>query len=75
MDIWFTRNGHGSGFFDHNYENEKITALLGRICRVDRNAPFSEWCGINMPNPRQDLESLKVLQKQIFEMAKESHPS
>ena len=23
MDIWFTRNGHGTGFFDHNYENEK----------------------------------------------------
>lgn len=24
MDIWLTRNGHGSGFFDHNYENEEI---------------------------------------------------
>lgn len=23
MDIWLTRNGHGSGFFDHNYEFEK----------------------------------------------------
>ena len=22
MDIWLTRNGHGSGFFDHGYENE-----------------------------------------------------
>ena len=22
MDIWLTRNGHGSGFFDHNYEFE-----------------------------------------------------
>lgn len=21
MDIWLTRNGHGAGFFDHNYEN------------------------------------------------------
>jgi len=23
MDIWLTRNGHGAGFFDHSYENEK----------------------------------------------------
>lgn len=23
MDIWLTRNGHGSGFFDHSYEHEK----------------------------------------------------
>jgi hypothetical protein len=24
MDIWLTRNRHGSGFFDHGYENEEI---------------------------------------------------
>ena len=23
MDIWLTRNGHGAGFFDHNYEHEQ----------------------------------------------------
>jgi hypothetical protein len=23
MDIWLTRNGHGSGFFDHSYIFEK----------------------------------------------------
>jgi len=23
MDIWLTRNGHGSGFFDHGYEFEQ----------------------------------------------------
>lgn len=23
MDIWLSRNGHGAGFFDHNYEHEK----------------------------------------------------
>lgn len=30
MDIWFTRNGHGAGFFDHNYENEKALTDAGR---------------------------------------------
>ena len=24
IDIWLTRNGHGSGFFNYNYENEDI---------------------------------------------------
>lgn len=24
MEIWLTRNGHGAGFFDHNYENEEV---------------------------------------------------
>jgi hypothetical protein len=24
MDIWLTRNRHGSGFFDHSYDNEEI---------------------------------------------------
>ena len=24
MDIWLTRNGHGAGFFDHNYDNEEL---------------------------------------------------
>jgi hypothetical protein len=30
MDIWLTRNGHGSGFFDHNYDNEKELMEAGR---------------------------------------------
>jgi len=30
MDIWFTRNGHGSGFFDHSYENENILISAGK---------------------------------------------
>jgi hypothetical protein len=30
MDIWFTRNGHGAGFFDHNYDNEDILINAGK---------------------------------------------
>jgi len=30
MDIWFTRNGHGSGFFDHNYNNEDLLINAGK---------------------------------------------
>ena len=61
-------------YYLYRYENEKITGLLGRICPIDRDAASSQWCGINMPNPRQDLESLKLIQKQIFEIAKQSIP-
>jgi len=58
-------------YYLFRYENEKITSLLARVCPVDKGIS-SEWCGINMPNPRQDLDSLKIIQKQIFEIAKET---
>jgi predicted nucleotidyltransferase len=61
-------------YYLYRYENEKITALLSSICPVDGGPSSSQWCGINMPNPRQDLDSLKTIQKQIFEIAKESIP-
>jgi len=57
-------------YFLYRYENEKITALLSKLCPVDKGS--SQWCGINMPNPRQDLDSLKKIQKQIFEIAKKN---
>jgi len=59
----------------YRYENEKISALLGKVCPIDRDSASSQWCGINMPNPRQDLESLKKVQKQVFQLAKESFSS
>ena len=59
-------------YYLYRFENEKITTLLANICPVDRNATESQWCGINMPNPRQNLEYLKYIQKEIFEIAKES---
>ncbi len=57
----------------YRFENEKITSLLTKVCPVDKDSS-SEWCGINMPNPRQDLDSLKTVQKNIFEIAKENIP-
>ena len=30
MDIWFTRNGHGSGFFDSHYDNEEQLTNAGK---------------------------------------------
>lgn len=36
MDIWLTRNHHGSGFFDHYYENEdKLTAAAHQLGSKD----------------------------------------
>ena len=58
-------------YYLYRYENEKITALLSRVCPVDKSSS-SQWCGINMPNPRQDLDSLRTIQKQIFQIAKEN---
>jgi len=62
-------------YYLYRYENEKITALISKISPVDKGSSSSQWCGINMPNPRQDLDSLKNIQKQVFEIAKETIPS
>ena len=58
-------------YYLYRYENEKITELLNMVCPVDRDSSTTQWCGINMPNPRQDLETLENVQKQVFEIAKE----
>ncbi|MEF8878822.1 MAG: PEP/pyruvate-binding domain-containing protein [Candidatus Thermoplasmatota archaeon] len=55
----------------YRFENEKINNLLSTVCPVDRDSSSTQWCGINMPNPRQNIESLKRVQQQVFELAKE----
>ncbi|MFW5928025.1 MAG: hypothetical protein ACOCSL_02395, partial [Thermoplasmatota archaeon] len=59
-------------YYLYRNENEKITALLNDVCPVTPGDEIPEWCGINMPNPRQDLESLKKVQEGVFEIARES---
>ncbi len=55
----------------YRHENEKIQALLNDVCPVDNGAGAPKWCGINMPNPKQDIDSLRMVQEQVFEVAKE----
>jgi len=53
-------------------ENEKIKDLLDDVCSVEKtDVEEPNWCGINMPNPKQDLDSLKRIQEHVFEVAKE----
>lgn len=52
------------------YESKQINYLFSNICPVDRDAASQQWCGINMPNPRQDIESLKQMQNYVFELAR-----
>ncbi|MFW6196225.1 MAG: PEP/pyruvate-binding domain-containing protein [Thermoplasmatota archaeon] len=59
-------------YYLYRNENEKITALLNDVCPITPGDEIPEWCGINMPNPRQDLESLKKVQEGVFEIARES---
>lgn len=56
-------------------ENEKIRALLTDVCPIDpvqESPEKAKWCGINMPNPKQDIDSLLEVQEKVFEVAKES---
>lgn len=52
------------------YESKQINYLFSNICPVDRDTASQQWCGINMPNPRQDIESLKQVQHYVFELAR-----
>lgn len=56
----------------YRHENEKINTLLNNVCPISKDSSIPEWCGINMPNPKQDLDSLKKVQKDVFEIARES---
>jgi len=56
----------------YRYENEKIQALLNDVCPVNNGGGAPKWCGINMPNPKHDLDSLRTVQKEVFNVAKEN---
>ncbi len=56
-------------------QNKQINELLNSVCPIDAGPGDSQWCGINMPNPRQDLESLKIVQEKVFETARDCLPS
>ncbi|HEQ78668.1 MAG TPA: pyruvate, phosphate dikinase [Euryarchaeota archaeon] len=50
-------------------KNDSIEQLLNSFCAVNDGGNGSTWCGINMPNPRKDLDALKSVQRQVFEIA------
>jgi len=59
----------------YRMENEKITNLMNKITPVDSDSAAVDWRGVNMPNPRQNLDTVLSIQKQVFEIAKESIPA
>ena len=63
-------------YYLYRIENEKVTNLLNKIApAMDSDSSAVEWRSVNMPNQRQDLDALVTIQKQVFEIAKESIPS
>ena len=56
-------------------QNESLIGLMMNMsCPVGSDAKPSEWCGINMPNPKQDLAALNNIQENVFKIAEESLP-
>ncbi len=52
-------------------QNESIDNLMLELsCPIGEGSGTSEWCGINMPNPRKNLHQIMNVQKQVFEIAK-----
>ncbi|MFP4001678.1 MAG: PEP/pyruvate-binding domain-containing protein, partial [Thermoplasmata archaeon] len=58
-------------YYLYRHENERVRALLDDVCPADGSEDAPKWCGINMPNPKQDLDSLREVQNQVFRIAKE----
>ncbi len=58
----------------YRMENEKITNLLNKITPVDNDSMAVNWRSMNMQTPRQDIDTFLSIQKQVFEIAKESIP-
>ncbi|MDO9537151.1 MAG: PEP/pyruvate-binding domain-containing protein, partial [Thermoplasmata archaeon] len=59
-------------YYLYRIQNEEITALLANVCPIDSND--AEWCGINIPNPKENSMELQKIQKQVFEIAKRAIP-
>ncbi|MFW6141504.1 MAG: PEP/pyruvate-binding domain-containing protein [Candidatus Saliniplasma sp.] len=59
-------------YYLYRHENEKISMLLNEVCPINPDSETPKWCGINMPNPKQDLDSLKEVQEGVFEIARDS---
>jgi len=57
-------------------QNESLFTLMENLsCPLPTSVESSEWCGINMPNPKQDMETLRKIQQNVFRIAEKSLPS
>lgn len=56
-------------YYLSHYKGASFDSIMGGLCPVD--SENSEWCGINIPNPRSDLEALKHVKEGVFEIARE----
>ncbi len=54
----------------YRIHNEDISNVISNICPTNDDDGGSEWCGINIPNPKEDIESLVEIQKDVFDIAK-----
>ncbi len=54
--------------------NKRIEEVMQTVCPITPEPGTPQWCGINMPNPRKSLDSLKIVQEEVFRIAKESLP-
>ena len=55
-------------------QNESIDTLMKRLKCPPTETDPTQWCGINAPNPRMDVETLKQVQTRVFEIAAATLP-
>jgi len=58
-------------YFLSRTKNESLENLMmGLNCSLGHESDVSEWCGINMPNPKKDIDALQRVQENVFEIAR-----
>jgi len=58
----------------YRLQNERMTILLDTLSPISTEAG-TEWCGINIPNPKQSIDMLRKIQQEVFEIARETLPA
>ncbi|MCK4717024.1 MAG: nucleotidyltransferase domain-containing protein, partial [Thermoplasmata archaeon] len=59
----------------YRIHNEEVANVISSICPMNGSEEDAEWCGINIPSPREDTKTLKRIQEEVFAIAKRSMSS
>ena len=57
-------------YYLSHYKDVSFEGIMTGLCPIDSRD--SAWCGINIPNPRSDIDALRRVEESVFDLAKNS---
>ncbi len=61
-------------YYLYRKDVEEIELVMSNVCPVGSFDKRSKWCGINVPNPRRDMDALEDIQRKVFQIAEDAIP-